>query len=74
MRADPALEAVPFIMVTAESKLTNVLAAKDAGADGYVVKPFNGETLTQKIAAALASRQRRKSTTCSVSSHGIPVD
>jgi two-component system, chemotaxis family, chemotaxis protein CheY len=45
IRADPDLERVPVIMVTAESALTSVIAAKDAGANGYIVKPFNGATL-----------------------------
>jgi two-component system chemotaxis response regulator CheY len=39
IRADPALERLPFITVTAESSLANVTAAKDAGANGYIVKP-----------------------------------
>jgi two-component system, chemotaxis family, chemotaxis protein CheY len=55
IRADPALERLPFITVTAESSLANVTAAKDAGANGYIVKPFNGATLKDKIAAVLAS-------------------
>ena len=40
---------VPFIMVTAESKTENVLEAKKAGANNYIVKPFNAETLKAKI-------------------------
>jgi two-component system chemotaxis response regulator CheY len=55
IRADPALERLPFITVTAESTLANVTAAKDAGANGYIVKPFNGAILKDKIAAVLAS-------------------
>jgi two-component system chemotaxis response regulator CheY len=61
IRADPSLKTIMFIMVTAESQLTSVVAAKEAGVDGYLVKPFNGETLKQKIAAAFASRQARNS-------------
>lgn len=44
---------VPFIMVTAESKTENVILAKQAGVNNYIVKPFNAETLKGKIAAVL---------------------
>src|SRR5688572_3077974 len=49
VRADPKLAPVPFIMVTAESKTENVIAAKQAGVSNYIVKPFNAETLKNKI-------------------------
>ena len=49
VRANPQLEATPFIMVTAESKTENVIAAKKAGVDNYIVKPFNAQTLKAKI-------------------------
>lgn len=49
IRADPALCATRFIMVTAESKTDNVIAAKKAGVDNYIVKPFNAQTLQHKI-------------------------
>ena len=51
MRADPQLNATPFIMVTAESKTENVIAAKQAGVNNYIVKPFNADTLKNKIDA-----------------------
>jgi two-component system chemotaxis response regulator CheY len=51
VRADPALTKTPFIMVTAESKTENVVAAKEAGVDNYILKPFNAQTLQHKIAA-----------------------
>ncbi|MGH6771807.1 MAG: response regulator [Xanthobacteraceae bacterium] len=51
IRADPALNKTPFIMVTAESKTENVIAAKKAGVDNYIVKPFNAQTLQHKIQA-----------------------
>ena len=51
MRADPELEALPFIMITAESKTENVIAAKKAGVNNYIVKPFNAATLKTKIEA-----------------------
>ena len=49
IRADPDLRATRFIMVTAESKTDNVIAAKKAGVDNYIVKPFNAQTLQHKI-------------------------
>jgi two-component system chemotaxis response regulator CheY len=51
VRADPNLAPVPFIMVTAESKTENVIAAKRAGVSNYIVKPFNAQTLKSKIDA-----------------------
>jgi two-component system chemotaxis response regulator CheY len=49
VRADPGLGTVPFIMVTAESKTENVIAARKAGVNTYIVKPFNAQTLKSKI-------------------------
>ena len=49
VRADEALQSLPFIMVTAESKTENVIAAKKAGVNNYIVKPFNAQTLKGKI-------------------------
>ena len=46
----------PFIMVTAESKTENVIAAKQAGVNNYIVKPFNADTLKTKIEAVFAAR------------------
>ena len=51
VRSDPQLTATPFIMVTAESKTENVIAAKKAGVSNYIVKPFNAQTLKTKIDA-----------------------
>ncbi len=51
--ADAPYKTVPFIMVTAESKTENVIAAKQAGVNNYIVKPFNAETLKTKIGAVL---------------------
>ncbi|OYW80549.1 MAG: two-component system response regulator [Asticcacaulis sp. 32-58-5] len=53
VRADDSLKRTPFIMVTAESKTENVIAAKKAGVNNYIVKPFNAATLKQKITAVL---------------------
>ncbi len=51
VRADPDLSDTPFIMVTAESKTENVIAARKAGVNNYIVKPFNAQTLKAKIEA-----------------------
>jgi two-component system chemotaxis response regulator CheY len=53
VRADARLKNTPFIMVTAESKTENVVSAKQAGVNNYIVKPFNAETLKSKISAVL---------------------
>jgi two-component system chemotaxis response regulator CheY len=53
VRADAKLKQLPFIMITAESKTENVVAAKEAGVSNYIVKPFNAETLRQKLVSVL---------------------
>jgi two-component system chemotaxis response regulator CheY len=49
VRADPALAHLPVLMVTAEAKREQIIMAAQAGVNGYVVKPFNGPTLKEKI-------------------------
>ena len=51
VRANAELSQTPFIMITAESKTENVIAAKKAGVNNYIVKPFNAATLKTKIEA-----------------------
>ncbi len=53
VRGDEKLKHLPFIMITAESKSENVIAAKEAGVSNYIVKPFNAETLKGKMASVL---------------------
>ncbi|MDY0030165.1 MAG: response regulator [Pseudobdellovibrionaceae bacterium] len=53
VRTLPANANVPFVMVTAESKTENVIAAKQAGVSNYIVKPFNAETLKTKLVSVL---------------------
>ncbi|MFN4281522.1 MAG: response regulator [Alphaproteobacteria bacterium] len=53
VRADDKFKHIPFIMVTAESKAENVVAAKQAGVSNYIVKPFNAETLKMKMSSVL---------------------
>ncbi|QKJ87512.1 chemotaxis protein CheY [Paramixta manurensis] len=49
IRADGALGKLPVLMVTAEAKKENIIAAAQAGASGYVVKPFTAATLEEKL-------------------------
>lgn len=53
VRADARFKAMPFIMITAESKPENVIAAKQAGVSNYIVKPFNADTLKAKLTSVL---------------------
>ena len=55
VRGDRDLCETPFIMITAESKTENVIAAKKAGVNNYIVKPFNADTLKTKIDAVFQS-------------------
>ena len=55
VRGNDKLKHLPFIMITAESKTENVVAAKQAGVSNYIVKPFNAETLKGKIASVLGA-------------------
>ena len=54
VRSDEALKPTPFILITAESKTENVIAAKKAGVNNYIVKPFNAQTLKGKIEAVFS--------------------
>ncbi len=56
IRLDAKVKDVPFIMITAESKSENVIAAKEAGVSGYIVKPFTAAILKSKIDTVLAGR------------------
>lgn len=55
VRSDDELKETPFIMVTAESKTDNVVAARKAGVNNYIVKPFNAATLKSKLEAVLGA-------------------
>jgi two-component system chemotaxis response regulator CheY len=55
VRGTPELARTPFIMVTAEAKTENVIAAKKAGVNNYIVKPFNAQTLKTKIETVFAN-------------------
>jgi len=49
VRNDPALKDIPFLMVTAEAEKEKVIEAIKAGVDNYIVKPFTGEVLKEKL-------------------------
>ena len=49
VRADARLKTLPFLMITAEAKKENIIAAAQAGASGYIVKPFTAATLQEKL-------------------------
>ncbi len=50
IRADATLKHLPVLMVTAEAKKENIIEAAQAGASGYIVKPFTAATLAEKLA------------------------
>lgn len=56
VRSDPEIGATPFIMVTAELKTENVIAARKAGVNNYIVKPFSALTMLAKIQAVFAGK------------------
>lgn len=55
IRADSNLKDIPVLLVTAEALKENVVAAVQAGVNGYIVKPFTAETLKEKIDSIFAS-------------------
>ena len=50
VRGDARLKTLPFLMITAEAKKENIIAAAQAGASGYIVEPFTAATLSEKLA------------------------
>ena len=58
IRADPALKHLPLLMVTAEAKRENIIEAAQAGASGYVVKPFTAATLDEKLKKIFLTMQK----------------
>ncbi len=49
IRANPQIKHLPVLMITAEAKKENIVAAAQAGASGYIVKPFTAATLSEKL-------------------------
>ena len=58
IRADAALKHLPVLMVTAEAKRENIIEAAQAGASGYVVKPFTAATLDEKLKKVFSTMQK----------------
>ena len=59
VRADTQLRHLPFLMITAEAKRENIIEAAQAGASGYIVKPFTAATLEEKLAKIFQSTSRQ---------------
>ncbi len=57
MRAEPALAKIPVLVVSAEAKKEDIVNAAQAGANGYIDKPFTKVTLEEKLAKILAKMQ-----------------
>ncbi len=58
IRADPTLKHLPVLMVTAEAKRENIIEAAQAGASGYIVKPFTAATLDEKLKKIFQNMQK----------------
>lgn len=58
IRADATLKHLPVLMVTAEAKRENIIEAAQAGASGYVVKPFTAGTLDEKLKKIFQTMQK----------------
>lgn len=57
IRKDPDLQALPFLLVTAEARKEDIVMAAQSGASGYIVKPFTKVTLEDKVQKILAKMQ-----------------
>lgn len=57
VRADPRFKHLPFLMVTAEAEKENIIEAVKNGVSNYIVKPFTGATLQEKLAKVFASKK-----------------
>jgi len=55
LRASDNFKNLPFIMITAETKTDNVIVAKEAGVNNYIIKPFNAATLKSKLSAVVGA-------------------
>lgn len=56
LRVDPSLQHIPFLLVTAEARKENIIEAAQAGADGYILKPFSQETLRERVVRIIEKR------------------
>lgn len=60
IRAHPQLKRLPVLMITAEAKRENIIAAAQAGASGYIVKPFTAATLSEKLAKIFEKMDKKE--------------
>ena len=60
VRADPKFKTIPFLMVTAEAEKENIIEAVKSGVSNYVVKPFTGQTLKEKMAKIFAAYSQKQ--------------
>lgn len=63
VRADATLRHLPLLMITAEAKKENIVEAAQAGASGYIVKPFTAATLDEKLNKIFQTMQKAGATT-----------
>ena len=59
IRADEAIKHLPVLMITAEARKENIIEAAEAGASGYIVKPFTAATLDEKVKKILRTLERK---------------
>jgi two-component system chemotaxis response regulator CheY len=58
IRANAQIKHLPVLMITAEAKKENIVAAAQAGASGYIVKPFTAATLNEKLSKIFEKMER----------------
>ncbi len=59
IRADEALKDLPVLMITAEARKENIIEAAQAGASGYIVKPFTAATLDEKLSKIFKNLEKK---------------
>jgi two-component system chemotaxis response regulator CheY len=59
IRADASLKALPVLMITAEARKENIIEAAQAGANGYIVKPFTAATLDEKLTKIFKNLEKK---------------
>jgi two-component system, chemotaxis family, chemotaxis protein CheY len=59
IRADGTLKSTPVLMITAEARKENIIDAAQAGASGYIVKPFTAATLDEKLAKIFKNLEKK---------------
>jgi two-component system chemotaxis response regulator CheY len=59
IRADASLKSLPVLMITAEARKENIIEAAQAGANGYIVKPFTAATLDEKLTKIFKNLEKK---------------